>query len=64
MMTQAGLWTGAGVAAAVALAAALGDWKRQRRRNLDSPGWVPWTGIQVLAMLCTVVLAALAVMAR
>jgi hypothetical protein len=63
-MTQAGLWTGAGAAAVVALAAALADWKRQRRLNLDSPGWVPWTGIQLFATLCTVVLTALAVMAR
>ncbi|MFN3945353.1 MAG: hypothetical protein ACK4K7_10530 [Allosphingosinicella sp.] len=60
-MTQAGLWAGAGASAAMVLVAALADRARQRRRDLDAPGWMPWPAIQVFALLLAVVLAALAV---
>lgn len=60
MTTQAALWTGAGVAASVALIAALADRRRTRRRDLDRPGWVPWPLIQILAMIVAAVAAAFA----
>lgn len=60
MMTQAGLWTAAGGAALIAVAAGVGEWRRSRRRDLDQAGWVPWTLIQVLAFLAAVAAAAVA----
>ena len=63
MTTQAGLWTAAGAALALALAVAAeaAEWRRRhRRRALDAVGWVPWRGLQVLALFAAVVLAALA----
>ena len=60
MTVQAGLWTGAAAAALTAVFATVGDWRRGRRRNLDAVGWVPWQGLQMMAILLAVVLAALA----
>ena len=57
MTTQGWWWIGAGAAAALAVAAGLADWLRARRRNLDSPGWVPWRGLQVVALFAAAVLA-------
>ncbi len=57
MMTQVELyWAIAASALVVALACGLADWRRSRRRNLDAVGWVPWTFIQIIAII--VVLAA------
>ncbi len=55
MTAQAALW-GAGAAAALALLAVAADWARQRRRNLDSVGWVPWPLVQVLALFAALAL--------
>ena len=63
MTTQAILWILAGAAAALAAAAGLAEWRRSKRRNLDRPGWMPWTLIQVLAGLAAVIAAALALKA-
>jgi hypothetical protein len=60
MTTQAMLWTAAGACAATAVVAAVADHRRAARRNLDNPGWVPWAGVQLLAMLLAAVAAALA----
>lgn len=60
MTMQAMLWAGAGAAALTALTAALAELYRQKRRDLDRPGWMPWTLIQIFAMLSAVVLLALA----
>ncbi|HEY9554884.1 hypothetical protein [Allosphingosinicella sp.] len=60
MTTQAILWTLAGAAAMAAAAAGLAEWRRSKRRDLDRPGWMPWTLIQVLAGLAAVIAAALA----
>ena len=60
MTTQAMLWVGAGACAATAVFAAFADRRRAAPRNLDNPGWVPWAGVQLLAMLLAAVAAALA----
>ena len=60
MTAQAALWTAAGSAAAVSVAAGAAEWARNRRRNLDRVGWVPWQLISVLALFLAIGLAALA----
>ena len=61
-MTQHGYWIAAGAAAALVVAAGVADWLRDRRRNLDQPGWVPWRGIQVVALFAGLGFAVLAAM--
>lgn len=58
---QGPLWIGVGAFVAVAAGGAVADWRRMRRRDLDRVGWVPWTLIQVMALLGAVVTAALAI---
>lgn len=60
MTTQHLLWTAAGSAGGVAVLATVAEWLRNRRRNLDSVGWMPWQGISVVAFFLAVGLAALA----
>jgi hypothetical protein len=60
MTTQATFWTGAGASLAVALVAGLLDWRRNRRRDLDSVGWMPWRGIQAAAFFAALAFAAIA----
>jgi hypothetical protein len=60
MTAQPALWTVAGGFAALALAAGLAEWARNRRRNLDRVGWMPWQLVSVLAMFLAIGLAALA----
>ena len=60
MAIQADFWTGAGVAVAVAVISGLMDWRRNRRRDLDSVGWVPWRGIQAAAFFAALICVALA----
>lgn len=55
-------WIVSGGALALCLIAAWAEKRRSKRKNLDKPGWVPWPLIQVLAIMGTVVAAALAVM--
>jgi hypothetical protein len=38
----------------------LAEHGRGRRRNLDRPGWMPWTLLQILASLTAVLAIALA----
>jgi hypothetical protein len=63
MLTQANLFAASGLLAALAAASAFAEHRRQKRRNLDSVGWVPWDLIQILAFLLAVVAAALALTA-
>lgn len=60
MTAQAIAWWAAGCAAALTLFAGLADWARNRRRNLDRVGWVPWQSISVLAFFAALGLGALA----
>jgi hypothetical protein len=46
----ASLWTLVGGMVALAVFSAVADWRRQRRRNLDAAGFMPWALIQVLAL--------------
>jgi hypothetical protein len=55
------LWLAAAAFAALALIAGWADHRRSKRRDVDRPGWVPWQPILVLAMLATMVCAALAI---
>ncbi len=55
-------WTAAAAFAALALLAGWSDHRRDRRRNLDRPGWVPWQLILVMAMMAAVVCLALGVL--
>jgi hypothetical protein len=57
MTTQAGLWTATGVALAVVIMAVVMEWRRNRRRNFDAVGWVPWRGIQVAAFFAALAFA-------
>ena len=60
MMTQGGLWVGAGASLALAVGAGLADWRRSKRRSLDRVGWVPWTAIQIGALFAALLFAVLA----
>ena len=62
-VTQDELWMLAGAAALLAVVSALADWRRERRRELDRVGWVPWGFLQFAGLLGAFVAAALAVKA-
>jgi len=57
MTIQAGLWTGTGIALAVAVVAGVMDWRRNRRPDFDEVGWVPWRGIQVAGFFAALAFA-------
>lgn len=60
MTAQTALWAVAAGGLALSGVSAFADLRRTRRRNLDRPGWVPWTALQVVAVLVAVIAAALA----
>lgn len=60
MTAQDMLWTAAGSSVGLAALATLAEWLRNRRRKLDSVGWMPWQSISVVALFLAVGLAALA----
>ena len=57
MTAQAALWSAAGAALAIAVAAGAMDWRRGRRRDFDAVGWVPWGAIQVTAFFAALAFA-------
>jgi hypothetical protein len=61
---QAGLWTVAGGAVALVLLSGVADHRRNRRRDLDRAGWVPWPLLMILAMIVAAVATAMALKAR
>ena len=63
MTTQAWLWGADGAALAMVVIAGLAEWRRNRRRRLDSVGWVPWRGLQVAGFFAMLVLTIFAVRA-
>jgi uncharacterized membrane protein len=63
MTTQDMLWTVAAAALVLAAVAAFLEHRRQKRRNLDQVGWVPWNFIQVIAAMVAILAAILAMKA-
>ena len=61
MTTQHALWGATGAAVLLVLVAGVAESRRQRRRSLDRPGWVPWRGLQATAFFAAVALAILSV---
>lgn len=57
MLVQQELWIGAGACAGVALIALLGQLRRQRRRDFDTVGFMPWQTVQFLSVLAALMLA-------
>lgn len=54
------LWTIAGVAAILFAVSVLAERRRTLRRNPDRVGWVPWTLVQLIAVLVVVFAVAMA----
>lgn len=61
---QQQLWGAAAAAVLVAIASGFGEHRRRGRRDIDRVGFMPWTLIQVLAMLIAVILASVALNLR
>lgn len=57
---QAGLWTGAGIAMALAVFSGWRDWRRRHRDDPDAVGITDWPTVQMLALIAAVVLAGFA----
>lgn len=51
MLVQQELWVCAAVCLALAGLALLGQMRRQRRRDFDSVGFMPWQTVQFLGVL-------------
>jgi hypothetical protein len=60
MTMQDWLWGADGVLVAFALLAGVADWRRTRRDTIDGWGWMPWRGVQVMALFAAAGLAVIA----
>jgi hypothetical protein len=60
MTAQQWLLGADGAALALAVVAGIAESRRNRRRSLDSHGWVPWRGLQVAAMFAIIAFTILA----
>jgi len=58
------LWTIAAACATVFAVAVLAEHRRSRRRDPDRVGWVPWTTVQLAAVLGMVFAVAMALTTR
>jgi hypothetical protein len=58
------LWGGAITALLLAVGSGVGESRRQKRRDLDRVGFMPWAMLQVLAMLGAVILVSVALNLR
>lgn len=61
---QQQLWAGAAAAVIVAVISGFGERRRVHRQDLDRVGFVPWTLVQMLALLAAVILGSLALNLR
>lgn len=50
MTVQASLYAGVAAAFVLFVLAGAMESRRQGRRDIDAAGWVPWRGIQILAV--------------
>ena len=60
MTVQQWMWGADGAAFALAIVAGVAESRRIRRRDLDRTGWVPWRGIQIVAIFAMLALTILA----
>ncbi len=58
---QSTLWTGAAGCIALAGIAILSDRRRQKRRNPERVGWVPWSTVLIFALFGAAICVALAI---
>ncbi|ODP36722.1 hypothetical protein [Sphingomonas turrisvirgatae] len=58
---QGPMWIGVGAWLTLAAGSGIADWRRTRRSDPDAVGFMPWTLVQILAILGAVVTAALAI---
>jgi hypothetical protein len=63
MTTQDWFWGADGAALALLVFAGVAESRRNRRRDLDNTGWVPWRGIQAAAFFAVLALTILALKA-
>ena len=63
LTTRAIFWGISAAAIVMVFVAAWAERRQSRRRNLDRPGLISWPLIQILAIIITVVAAALALKA-
>jgi hypothetical protein len=61
---QQQLWGGAVAALLLAVASGVGESRRRKRRDLDRVGLIPWSLVQVMAMLGVVILVSVALNLR
>ena len=59
-MTETAWWWAAGAALALAVLAGIMEGRRNRRRDFEAVGWMPWRGIQVAAFFAALACAVLA----
>lgn len=60
MTAQQWLLGADGAALVLAVVAGVAESRRNRRRSLDRPGWVPWRGLQVTAVFAIIAFSILA----
>lgn len=60
---QSTLWTGVAGCILLAGIAILSDRLRQRRRDPDQVGWMPWSAVLIFALFGAAICAALAIKA-
>ena len=61
MSVQHWIWAADGAALGLVLVAGIADWRRVNRSRIDGWGWMPWRGVQVVALFAALVLTVVAV---
>jgi hypothetical protein len=54
-------WLLAALAALLAILSGVAEHRRSRRRDLDRPGWMPWTLLQLLSAMTAIAAVMLAI---
>ena len=63
-MTQGWLWGADGAALALVLVAGVAEHRRHYRRDVNAYGWVPWRGLQALAIFALLAFTIIALKTR